>query len=257
MGQTAGEIRYDIEQTRSRMSATIDAIGYRLDIPARMRYRFSHIMHDVGGVFTGKPEHGNGGEPGIIAKGEEMVGSALQAAQSGVTGMAGAVEERLSGIGQTVQSGLSEIKESVVDRMTSGSSDVYGTGRGTETSTTEQVRDTATGTWRRMGSFARDNALALSLGALAVGVIAGVFIPRSRIEQERIAPLAGELKHKAVETGEKVLHKGQQMVEETLSGQGGGETGGAAQQQESEPVTAGQSYRQHYGAEREQYRQGD
>ena len=47
MGQTAGEIRQDIEQTRARMGATIDAIGYRLDVPARVRYRVSHMMHDT------------------------------------------------------------------------------------------------------------------------------------------------------------------------------------------------------------------
>ena len=42
----------------------------------------------------------------------------------------------------------------------------------------QQTWDTAMGTWRRLGGFAKDNALALGLGAFAVGVIAGMFIPR-------------------------------------------------------------------------------
>jgi hypothetical protein len=52
VGQTAGEIRQDIEQTRARMGATIDAIAYRLDLPARTRHRFSHVVQDVSGALS-------------------------------------------------------------------------------------------------------------------------------------------------------------------------------------------------------------
>ena len=91
MGQTASEIRSDIEQTRSRMSATIEAIGYRLDVPARMRYRFSHIMHDVSGALARRPNGHNGGES-LVGMGEEKVESMIQAAKGGVADTAEAVE---------------------------------------------------------------------------------------------------------------------------------------------------------------------
>ena len=38
MGETPGEIRRDIEETRRQMGATLDALGYRMDVRARMRH---------------------------------------------------------------------------------------------------------------------------------------------------------------------------------------------------------------------------
>jgi hypothetical protein len=258
VGETAGEIRYDIGQTRARMSATIDAIGYRLDLPARMRYRFSHIVHDVSGAITGRPDGGNGGEPGLLAMGEQGVNSMLQAAQGGVAGMVGAVQGGLTSVGQTVQTGLTDIKESVVDTMTSARDTTMAGGTDMTQQMQQQMqemRDTAMGTWRRIGGFAKDNALALGLGAFAVGIIAGMFIPRSKIEQERIAPLATEIKQKAVDTGEKAMQKGQQMAQQAMSGMTGGQGGMGGQQ--GQPVHAGQTSGQRYTAERETYREGD
>ncbi len=171
MGQKTGEIRHDIEQTRARMSATIEAIGYRLDVPARVRYRFSHIMQDIGGAFGART--GDGGEPGVMAKGEQAVGSLLHTAQEGAVGLAGALEERLGNIGRTIQSQASETPEKIVDRTT---------GENGSEGSVEQTREAARSTVREIGGFARNNVLALSLGAIAVGVVAGMLIARSRME---------------------------------------------------------------------------
>jgi hypothetical protein len=81
----------------------------------------------------------------------------------------------------------------------------------------QQMRDTAMSTWRRVSSwFARNDALAVGLGALAAGIIAGIFVPRSSVKQESVASLVGEIGHRAAETGGKVLQKGQQMAEQTI-----------------------------------------
>jgi hypothetical protein len=37
MGQDASSIRHEIEVTRSRMDDTVASIGYKLDIPSRVR----------------------------------------------------------------------------------------------------------------------------------------------------------------------------------------------------------------------------
>jgi hypothetical protein len=170
VGETAGDIRHDIEQTRLRMTATMDAIGYKMDIPARMRYRFSHIVQDVNHAFAGKPGNGNGGEPGLPAMGEEKVSSMLHAAHTGLT----------------------ETKESPVDTMAPIRDATMGGGsipegpsitesiRDTGMEATQQVKETARTAWTSVGSFARENPLAVSLGALAAGMVAGLLMPRMR-----------------------------------------------------------------------------
>jgi hypothetical protein len=195
VGQTPGEIRRDIEQTRVRMGANIEAIGYRMDVPARMRYRFSHIVHDVSGALGGKSNGHNGGDGDLIAAGEEKVSSLLQSAQSALTGMAGVVEERVSDAGQAVRSGLSEAKKTVGETTakatgsaSSETEDASGWAQDAEPGQAQarmqdrmhKMRDTAMNNWRRLGGFAKDNAPALGLGAFAVGVAAGMLIPRRR-----------------------------------------------------------------------------
>jgi hypothetical protein len=223
VGQTPGEIRHDIEQIRTRMSATIDAIGYRIDVPARARYRFSHIVHDVGEALGTRPNGHDGGGAELLAAGQEKMTSLLQAAQSGVAGLAGAVEGRASDLGQTVQSGIASIKENVMDTMTR----VGGTTRSDAASAdqmqqqvhegTQQMRDSAVSTWRRVGDWiARNNALAVGLGVLTAGIVAGFLVPRRTVKQASVASLAGEIRHRAVESGGKVLQKGQQIAEQTI-----------------------------------------
>ena len=83
------------------------------------------------------------------------------------------------------------------------------------TAASETATDAETSTGGTIRSFANDNALALTLSAFAVGIVAGfvagMLISRTGIEV-RIIPLAGEIRHRAVETGEKVIHRGQQMA---------------------------------------------
>lgn len=191
MGQTPGEIRGDIERTRERMGAVIEAIGYRLDVPARVRYRFSHIVHGVGSALSSKPDGGNGhtghngGDTGaagggkesqLLASDEEKVGSVLHSAQGGISNVVGAAQERVAGVGQTVQSGLSDMKETAAKKVTHASD----TAMTQAQENAQQIRDAALGGWRSLSGFARDNALALGAGALVLGVLAGLFIARDK-----------------------------------------------------------------------------
>jgi hypothetical protein len=229
VGQTPGQIRHDIEQTRSHLTATLDAISYKMDVPARVRYRFSHVVQDVSHVFAGKPNGGNGGnggEPGLLGVAEERIGSVFHSAQGRI---AGAIEGR--------QTGSSDIKEGVVETMTTtGQSAISEAATKVEAmgeTTTEVMKQTAEAaqesvdragsTWSSVVSFARDNALALGLGAFAVGMIAGMFIPYSRtstrIARGGIAPLAGEMTHRAAEraaeAGGRIMEMGQQVAKRT------------------------------------------
>lgn len=227
MGETAGEIRHDIEGTRTRMTATLEAISYKMDIPARVRYRVSHIAHDVGGVLTGKPDGGNGGEPGLLTAGGEKIGAMLHTAQSQIAGVVGAAGERLGGATQRMQTGVTEIKESAVDTLTTSrdagttaAMTTSDTAKDEGTEAMQMAPDGTTSAWKTIRSFAKDNALALSLGAFAAGAVAGTLIFRTRGKDERFAPIAKEIRHRAVGTGEKVIHRGQQLAKETMASVG-------------------------------------
>jgi gas vesicle protein len=62
---------------------------------------------------------------------------------------------------------------------------------------------------------ARENPLGLAVGAAAVGFVAGMLIPSTRIEDEKIGPMADQVKEKARETGQEALERGKEVARET------------------------------------------
>jgi uncharacterized protein DUF3618 len=69
---------------------------------------------------------------------------------------------------------------------------------------TDNVKDGA----RRAAGMAQENPLGLALGAVAVGFVGGLLIPSTRVEDERIGPLADQIKEKAKETGQEAVERG-------------------------------------------------
>ena len=47
MGQDPEAIRREIEQTRDRMGDTVEAIGYKADVPARTKDKVTGTFSDV------------------------------------------------------------------------------------------------------------------------------------------------------------------------------------------------------------------
>ena len=50
---------------------------------------------------------------------------------------------------------------------------------------------------------------------IAIGFLAGMLIPSTKIENERIGPMADQVKEQAKETGQEALEHGKQIVQET------------------------------------------
>lgn len=73
----------------------------------------------------------------------------------------------------------------------------------------EQVKQGA----RRAAGVAQENPLGLAVGALAAGFLAGMLIPSSRVEDEKLGPLADQVKQQARETGEEALEHGRQVAQ--------------------------------------------
>ena len=62
---------------------------------------------------------------------------------------------------------------------------------------TEQVKHGA----RQAVGVAQENPLGLAVGAVAVGFLAGMLIPRTRVEDEKLGPMADQVKEQVKETG--------------------------------------------------------
>jgi hypothetical protein len=130
MGQDTGQIRQDIEETRGRMGETVEALGYKADVPSR--------------------------------------------AKEAVTGRVDSMKSKISGA-------------------------------------TPDGGDVKQGAQRAKG-IAQENPLGLAIGALAVGFVGGLLIPSTRVEDEKIGPMADQVKEKAKETGQEAMERGKEAA---------------------------------------------
>ena len=67
---------------------------------------------------------------------------------------------------------------------------------------------------RRAKSVAEENPLGLAVGAVAVGFLAGMLIPSTRIEDEKMGELSDEVIDRAKETGQEALERGKQVAQD-------------------------------------------
>jgi ElaB/YqjD/DUF883 family membrane-anchored ribosome-binding protein len=65
---------------------------------------------------------------------------------------------------------------------------------------------------RRAKSIAEENPLGLAIGAIAVGFLAGMLVPSTRVEDERIGELADDVKEHAKQTGQEALERGKEVM---------------------------------------------
>ena len=142
MGQDPDAIRRDIEQTRDRMGDTVEALGYKADVPSRAK--------------------------------------------------------------ESVSGRVQSVKESIV-----GAKDSVNEG----TPSTGDVKQAA----RKGAGVAQENPLGLAVGSLAVGFLAGMLIPSTNVENEKIGPVADQVKEQAMQTGQQALEHGKQVAQDVAS----------------------------------------
>src|SRR4051794_18702370 len=98
-----------------------------------------------------------------------------------------------------------EKKEAVVglkDRVVGGAQDA--------TPDPDQVKHQA----KRAASVAQENPLGLAVGAVAVGFLAGMLVPSTRVEDEKLGPVADDVKDRAKQTGQEALDRGKQVAQD-------------------------------------------
>jgi gas vesicle protein len=73
-----------------------------------------------------------------------------------------------------------------------------------------EVKDKA----RQAKSVAQENPLGLAIGSIAVGFLAGMLIPATRVEDEKLGPVADDVKDRVKETGQDALEHGKQVAQD-------------------------------------------
>ena len=154
MGQDPDAIREEIEQTRAEMTETVEAIGYKADVPSRAKEKMSEKVDNV----------------------KSKVSDTASRAKEAVTGTA------------------SRTGDTVSDATPNG----------------DQVRQSAS----RAVGLAQENPLGLAIGAAAIRFLAGLAVPSTRVEDERLGPVADQIKDKVKETGQEALERGKQVAQE-------------------------------------------
>jgi hypothetical protein len=67
---------------------------------------------------------------------------------------------------------------------------------------------------RRAKSVAEENPLGLAVGAVAVGFLAGMLIPSTRVEDDKLGELSDDVIDRAKETGQEALQRGKQVAQD-------------------------------------------
>jgi len=67
---------------------------------------------------------------------------------------------------------------------------------------------------KRAAGVAQENPLGLALGGVAVGFIAGMLVPSSRVEDEKIGPVADQVKDQLKETGQEAVERGKDVAQQ-------------------------------------------
>jgi len=65
----------------------------------------------------------------------------------------------------------------------------------------------------RMKNTAERNPLGLAIAGAAVGFIAGIFAPSTRVEDEKLGPVADQVKSQAADAGQEALEHGKQVAQ--------------------------------------------
>jgi gas vesicle protein len=149
MAERQQDIKQEIEQTREEMGETVDALGYKADVPGRMK--------------------------GWVGDKKDSVVGKVSGAKDAVTGAVG-------GAASTV---------------------------GDKTPDGQQMKRGA----RQAKSLAERNPLGLAIGGAAVGFVAGLFMPSTRMEDERLGEMSDQVKDSAKEAGQEALDHGKQVAQ--------------------------------------------
>ena len=121
------------------------------------------------------------------------------------------IEETRARMGDTVEAigYKTDVKSRASDYVSEKKDAVVGRVRGAAPDP-ESVKQGA----RRGVGLAKENPLGLAIGGVAVGFLAGLLAPSTRVEDERIGSVADDLKERVKETSQEAYERGKQVAQE-------------------------------------------
>jgi len=69
---------------------------------------------------------------------------------------------------------------------------------------------------KQAAGVAQENPIGLALAGVAVGFVAGMLVPSTRVEDEKIGAMADQVKDKVKETGSEALEHGKEVAQEAV-----------------------------------------
>jgi ElaB/YqjD/DUF883 family membrane-anchored ribosome-binding protein len=195
MGKDASEIRREIEETRARMGDTVEALGYKADVPARVKDAVNERVETVRGT----------------------IGDVVGTVKENLTGMTGRVGSALGIASINAADALGETGGKLGDATSTMRSNVQNTISNTVGSVSERMPnpDEIKNVARRGVGLAQENPLGLAIGAIAVGFLAGLAAPVSELERRTVGPIRDDLVERAKSAGSDALEHGKQVLQET------------------------------------------
>jgi vacuolar-type H+-ATPase subunit H len=102
------------------------------------------------------------------------------------------------------------VKESFADKRERLIGQVQGTTHkvGEATPDGQQVKEGA----QQAVGVAQENPLGLAIGGIAAGFLAGMMLPHTKVEDEKVGPIADQVKETAAETGQEALERGREVA---------------------------------------------
>jgi hypothetical protein len=213
MAREMTEIRHDIDETRERLRDTAEALGWKVDLPARAR----DVMRETAAVVRERlhdPERRRRGGGG--REDESGVGARLSAAKDTLEETAGALKRGAATGAKAVSEGAGSARDAISERSTAA-------GRAIERGQSDAAGLLPESADLRRRSeaglqAARSNPIPIAMGALALGALAGVLLPSTRAEDERIGPMADDLKHEGLDAGGDAVPGGREAAETVIRG---------------------------------------
>jgi gas vesicle protein len=135
------------------------------------------------------------------------------------------IEQTRAEMGDTVEAlgYKADVKGRARDKVTDTKDRITGTLTGAKDRVTGTVSDKTPdagevkGQARKAAGIAQENPLGLVIGSIAVGFIAGLVVPTSRLEDEKIGPLAEQVRDQVKQTGQEALEHGKEVAQQAAS----------------------------------------
>ena len=138
-----------------------------------------------------------GDKADVPSRAKDKVSETMDSVKNKVSGTATRAKEAVVGTASRAGNTMSDTTSRVGDATPSGG----------------QVKQQA----KRAAGLAQENPLGLAVGAAALGFLAGLAVPSTRVENERLGPVADQVKDTVKETGQEALDRGKQVAQEAAS----------------------------------------